>query len=190
MTTGEGGMIVTDRKDIYDLCISMRNQGRSDENSWLQHQRLGYNYRLSDINCALGIAQLTRLPEILAKRAEVAEAYNLRLKKMDDLILPIEQEDKIRSWFVYVVRLADKYSQKDRDELLDRLRQKGIGCSNYFAPIHLQKFYRDSFGYKRGDFPMTEKLSDRTVALPFHNNLKPEHMDYVCENLTQVIKSL
>jgi perosamine synthetase len=187
MTTGEGGMIVTDDEKIYKLCRSMRNQGRSDDGAWLQHERLGFNYRISDINCALGIAQLERIDEILAKRERVARAYNERLKEVEELILPHFEENKKISWFVYVVKLAGRFLQEDRDFVLRQLKEKGIGCSNYFSPIHLQPFYREMFGYKKGDFPVTERVSERTIALPFYNNLKEEEIDYVCDKLKEII---
>jgi perosamine synthetase len=187
ITTGEGGMIVTDDENIYKLCRSMRNQGRSDDSGWLQHERLGYNYRISDINCALGIAQLERIDEILAKRERVAKLYNERLKEIEELIIPQSEQNKKISWFVYVVRLINKYSKEDRDLILNKLKEKGIGCSNYFSPIHLQPFYKKMFGYKKGDFPVTERVSERTIALPFFNNLKEDQLDYVCENLKKII---
>lgn len=190
MTTGEGGIIVTDDEKIYKLCRSMRNQGRSDDGAWLQHERLGFNYRLSDINCALGIAQLERIDEILAKREKVAKLYNERLKEINGLILPHFEVNKRISWFVYVVRLQDKYSREDRDEILEKLKEKGIGCSNYFSPIHLQPFYRRLFDYKEGDFPITEKVSERTIALPFFNNLKEEEVDYVCKNIIKIVRNM
>ena len=190
MTTGEGGMIVTDNENIYKLCRSMRNQGRSEDGAWLQHERLGYNYRISDINCALGIAQLERIDEILAKRERVAKLYNERLKEIEEITIPRVEKNKKISWFVYVVRLIDKYSKEDRDLILNKLKEKGIGCSNYFSPIHLQPFYRKMFGYKRGDFAVTERASERTIALPFFNKLKEEQIDYVCENLKKSILPL
>ena len=190
MTTGEGGMIVANDENIYKLCRSMRNQGRSNDSTWLQHERLGFNYRISDINCALGIAQLERIDEILAKRERVALLYNERLNKIDELIIPHFEENKKISWFVYVVRLASRFSQEDRDSVLRQLKEKGIGCSNYFTPIHLQPFYRKMFGYKKGDFPITELVSARTIALPFYNNLKKEEIDYVCETLKTIIVTL
>jgi len=168
----------------------MRNQGRSDNGEWLQHKRLGYNYRISDINCALGIAQLERIEEILAKREKVVKAYNERLKDIEELILPHFEPNKKISWFVYVVRLQDKYSREDRDRILSELKEKGTGCSNYFSPIHLQPFYRQMFGYKKGDFLITEKVSERTIALPFYNNLEEDQINYVCENLKKIIQSL
>lgn len=190
MTTGEGGMIVTDNEKIYKLCRSMRNQGRSENEIWLQHERLGYNYRISDINCALGIAQLKRIDKILFKREKVVKLYKERLKDIEELIIPHFEEDKKISWFVYVVRLNDKYSQEDRDVILKKLKQKGIGCSNYFSPIHLQPFYKEMFGYNKGDFATTEKISERTIALPFYNDLKEEQIDYVCESLKKIIHNL
>jgi len=190
MTTGEGGIIVTDDENIYRLCLSMRNQGRSNNGGWLQHERLGFNYRISDINCALGIAQLERIEEILAKREKVARLYNEKLNVVDELILPHFEEHKKISWFVYVVRLKDRFTQEDRDMILRKLKEKGIGCSNYFSPIHLQPFYKKMFGYKEGDFPVTEKVSKRTIALPFYNNLKEEEINYVCENLKEIIAGL
>lgn len=190
ITTGEGGMIVTDDENIYKLCRSMRNQGRSEKGGSFQHEMLGYNYRLSDINCALGIAQLERIDEILAKREKVASLYNERLKEINELILPRFEEKKKISWFVYVVRLTNKYLKRDRDLILNKLKEKGIGCSNYFSPIHLQPLYKKMFGYKRGDFPVTEKVSERTIALPFYNNLRDEQIKYICEKLKQIIHSL
>ena len=190
MTTGEGGMIVTDNANISKLCRSLRNQGRSENGGWLQHERLGYNYRISDINCALGIVQLERIGEILAQREKVARFYDERLKEIDGLLAaPLEVNKRI-SWFVYVVRLEDKYSRSQRDEVLARLKEKGIGCSNYFSPIHLQPFYKKTFGYKKGDFPVTEKVSERTLALPFYNRLEEGQVDYVCEQLKRIIQSL
>jgi len=181
MTTGEGGMIVTNDKRLAFLCRSLRNQGRDDGGGWLAHSRLGYNYRLSDINCALGIAQLERIDEMLNKRALVAARYNALLK--DSIRIPETIVGFKRSWFVYVVCLNEKYSKKDRDEILRKLSEKGIGCNNYFPPIHLQPFYRAMFGYKEGDFEIAEYVSERTIALPFHNNLKQEEISYVVENL-------
>jgi perosamine synthetase len=189
MTTGEGGMIVTDNKNIFHLCRSMRNQGRSESGSWLQHERLGFNFRISDINCALGIAQLERIDEIMAKREKVASFYNQILKEFEELVIPQLEANKKISWFVYVIRLKDNYSRQDRDNILKKLKDKGIGCSDYFSPIHLQPFYRKLFGYKKGDFPITEKISERTLALPFYNNLGEERIEYICQHLKEIIRS-
>ena len=172
ITTGEGGMIVTDNEYLYRDCKSMRNQGREGD----EFVRLGYNYRMSDINCALGLAQLERIDEILSKRRQVAQWYKERLKDIEWLTVP---EDR-KSWFVYVVRV-----EKDRDKLMQRLQERGIGCRNYFQPIHLTPFYRREFGYKEGDFPVCERVSKETLALPFFNNLTEREIDYVCEVLCE-----
>jgi perosamine synthetase len=187
MTTGEGGMIVTNSKKIADLCRSMRNQGR-DDTEWLQHGRLGYNYRISDINCALGIAQMQRINEMFAKRQKVAEMYNERLKEIKEMELPCISPDVKLSWFVYTVRLKKNFGKNKRNEIKARLFKKGIECGSYFPPIHLQPFYRKIFGYSKGDFPITEYVSERTLALPFYNNLTKEEIDYVVRNLKEIIR--
>ena len=159
----------------------MRNQGRGVQGGWLAHTRLGYNYRLSEINCALGLAQMQRVDEILAKRERVAGYYLDRLADVPAVrmqkILP---ECKI-SWFVMVVRLQDDYAREDRDRILQELQSRGIGCSNYFPPIHLQPFYQEKLGFRPGDFPVCEALADRTIALPFHGQLTEAEIDRVCE---------
>lgn len=188
ITTGEGGMIVTDSQEVAELCRSMKNQGRGTSGAWLAHERLGYNYRISDINCALGIAQISRIVEILSKRKKVAHMYTEALSGIDGLHLPYTDSAVERSWFVYVVRLADKFSQKDRDAILEGLREKGIGCSNYFTPIHLQPFYVKRFGYKSGDFPITEQVAKRSIALPFYNNLTDDEISYIAETLQELVQ--
>ncbi len=182
ITTGEGGMILTNDEEIASLCRSLSNQGRRKGDGWHEHERLGYNYRLSDINCALGIAQLERIEEILEKRERVAQMYNERLKDIDGVEIPHVLPDVKLSWFVYVIRLSEEYSREDRDQILQELRHKGIGCSDYFQPIHLQPFYRE-LGYREGDFPITESIAARTIALPFYNNLSEGEIDYVVSNL-------
>lgn len=184
ITTGEGGMVCTDDDAIAKLCRSMRNQGRDEGAGWLQHARLGYNYRLSELNCALGIAQMSRIDSIVQARKQVAAWYAERLEQVGGLrTLPQEVRGSSRSWFVYVVVLGEDYSRAERDSLLDKLRAAGIECSAYFTPIHLQAHYVEMFGYQPGDFPVTESLSNRTVALPFFNTLEEETIDYVCRHL-------
>jgi len=190
MTTGEGGVVLTNDDEIASLCRSMRNQGRGEGGGWLEHERLGYNYRLSDVNCALGIAQLERIEELLSKRQAVARMYEERLKDWKEVRLPHSSSEAVRSWFVYVVTLKDEYSKRQRDEILQRLKERGIGCSNYFAPIHLQPFYARMFGFKKGDFPVTEHVSERTMALPFYNNLGASDIDLVVDNLKEVVRHL
>jgi perosamine synthetase len=189
MTTGEGGMLVTNDKTIADLAKSMRNQGRDAGMGWLGHNRLGYNYRLSDINCALGIAQLDRINEMLDKRQKVAEMYLQELGTIDEIKLPPAAKQHVRrSWFVFVAELAEKFTIKQRDTIIKTLREKGIGCNIYFPPIHLQPFYAKEYGYKRGDFLVTETISDRTIALPFFNNLTLNDIRLVAKELKNSIK--
>jgi len=187
ITTGEGGAVVANSAEITRLCRSYRNQGRSDQAQWLEHDRLGYNYRLSDINCALGIAQLQRLDEILNKRETVARLYNEKLARFDEIYTPIFPTEGRKSWFVYVIRLSEKFSRNDRDEILKGLRKRGVACRNYFSPIHLQPFYQKMFGYKKNDFPITEHISDRTIALPFFNNLSEVQVDYVAQQMGEAL---
>ncbi|HUU31347.1 MAG TPA: DegT/DnrJ/EryC1/StrS family aminotransferase [Phycisphaerae bacterium] len=190
MTTGEGGMVVTDDDRLADLCRSMRNQGRDPSGGWLAHARLGYNYRLSDLNCALGLSQLARLPQFVAARARVADRYIKKLADVDELVMPAPCADGTMSWFVFVIRLADRFSQKQRDAVLDHLRGQGIGTNNYFSPVHLQPFYREQFGYKPGDFPVTEKIAARTIALPFYNRLSEKDQDLVVKTLKDALVKL
>jgi dTDP-4-amino-4,6-dideoxygalactose transaminase len=187
MTTGEGGMIVTPHEKVATLCRSLRNQGRSSGGGWLAHERLGFNYRLSDINSALGLAQLSRIDEILAKRARVAAWYNEALSSIDGVITPCGCADGERSWFVYVIRLVDERAS-ERDRLLEYLTANGIGCSNYFPPIHLQPFYQERFNYREGQFPICERVSRSTIALPFHAELCEADVMRVAETLNQGLK--
>jgi len=187
ITTGEGGMILTDNDDLADICVSLRNQGRGKGGEWLSHERLGYNYRLSDINCALGIVQLSRIEEIKAKRKQVAKWYQQLLADDDRLIVPAEADGCDISWFVFVVCLADRFTRKQRDTILKQMLAEGIQVSNYFSPVHLQPFIAEKFGYSEGDFPVTESVSARTIALPFYNNLTRDDVATVCETLKKVL---
>ena len=189
ITTGEGGMIVTDDEQIRDLCASMRNQGR-DTNDWLSHARLGYNYRLSEINAAIGLVQMTRLDKILDKRRRAANAYNQALADVEEIILPPMADPQTASWFVYVIRLADRFTQEDRDAIVARLRNHGIGCSNYFVPVHTQPYIVEMLGTKAGDLPVTERIAARTIALPFFANISPEQIQQVKDRLFEALRSV
>ena len=202
ITTGEGGMIVTDDDRLADVCRSLRNQGRAtadfinqhgkinETGSWLAHERLGYNYRMSELQAALGVAQMERLDEMLTARRRVASMYMRRLMDFEDLILPNvhaeRQEDM--SWFVFVVRLTSDYRRAERDRIIDGLRRHGIGASNYFPCIHLQPFYQRDFGFSRGNFPIAESISDRTIALPFFNQMEETQVDLVCHTLKVMLQ--
>lgn len=201
ITTGEGGMIVTDDERLAEMCRSLRNQGRplggpaapthggSATGSWLKHERLGYNYRLPEISAALGVAQMRRLDEITQKRHEVALRYVRRLGGHPALVLPTVDTESVMSWFVFVVRLAPSYTSEERDRVIAGLRRHEIGASDYFPCIHLQPFYRERFGLHEGMFPIAESVSNRTIALPFHNDLTEREIDQVAQTLEMLIKS-
>jgi len=181
ITTGEGGAIVTDREDWDQLFRSLRNQGRDVMDPWLVHSRLGFNYRLGELSAALGVAQMQRIEELLAKRERVAAAYSKRLAGLERITTPVIASTTTRmSWFVYVVRLADGL---DRDVVMHKLSADGIPTRPYFSSIHLQPFYRARFGYREGDFPVTEHLAAQSMALPFYGNLSDADLEYVCERL-------
>ncbi|ARU61206.1 polysaccharide biosynthesis protein [Tumebacillus avium] len=184
MTTGEGGIIVTNNDEIAELCHSIRNQGRGEDGLWLSHVRLGYNFRMDELSAALGVAQLERIDEILAKRDAVAKMYSEKLKDVAEVILPHVEDNVKMSWFVYVIRFAEDV---DRDLVMERLSKRGVGCRPYFTPIHLQPFYVERFGYKRGDFPVTERVADKTLAIPFFNNLTEAQVDEVVAAIKEEI---
>jgi perosamine synthetase len=181
MTTGEGGMIVTNRELWANLFRSLRNQGRDVFDAWLNHTRLGYNYRLDELSAALGVAQLQRLDELLAKRERIAGWYNERIDGIRGIEKPYIAPTTTRmSWFVYVVRCADGVH---RDHLMQHLAEQSIPSRPYFTPIHLQPFYQEQFGWRRGDLPRTERAGDTFLALPFSSVMTEAQVDYVCEHL-------
>ncbi len=190
ITTGEGGMIVTDDDLIARKCRILRNQGRDSDLGWFDHVELGYNYRLSDVNCALGIEQLERIDEILREREIVSGKYHERLSRNPHLILPDGEFSKGRiSWFVYVIRLNENFTKKQRDFVVNEMQKREIGCGRYFAPIHLQPFYVEKFGYKIGDFPLAERAAERVVALPFFNKISDAQIEEVCEIFEKLIEN-
>jgi len=185
ITTGEGGMILTDDDDLADMCVSLRNQGRGKGSAWLSHERLGYNFRLSDINCVLGIVQLSRIDEIKAKRKQVAKWYQEMLAGDKRLIVPTEPDNCDVNWFVFVVRLADCFTLQQRDKVLAAMRVQGIQVKNYFPPVLLQPFMAEQFGCGKGDFPVTESVCKSTISLPFYNNLTKDEVAIVCKTLKE-----
>jgi perosamine synthetase len=187
ITTGEGGMIVTNNDEAAALMRALRNQGRAPGDTWLQHTYLGYNYRLDELSAALGLAQMQRLEELLRRREQVAAWYNQRLKALDGVEIPYVAPSTTRmSWFVYVIRLA---AGIDRGQVAARLAEYGVPVRPYFLPIHLQPYMQERFGYRRGDYPVTEDLGERGLALPFSGVMSEEQVDYVCHALQQVLKS-
>ena len=185
MTTGEGGMVVTNHHGWDALFRSLRNQGRDVFDGWLAHSRLGYNYRLDELSAALGAVQAERLDGLLEKRARVAAWYEERLAALEGVERPGPAPWTTRmSWFVYVVRLAP---QHDRDRLIRELEARGVPARPYFPPIHLQPFYRGRFGLRPGDFPVTEAAGASCLALPFFGTMREEQVDYVCGALAEAL---
>ena len=181
MTTGEGGLVLTDNDVLARTVRSLRSQGRSDDGSWLRHQRIGYNYRLDDLSAAVGLAQLRRLDELLANRAAVAGMYDERLRQIDG-IAPLQpaRSGMTVSWFIYVVRVADDV---DRDVLAARLGERGIPTRPYFWPIHLQPPYRERFGFEPGMYGHSEAAGAALLSLPFHGRMTETQVDLVCAEL-------
>jgi perosamine synthetase len=176
MTTGEGGMIVTNDDLLAELCRSYANQGRSAMGAWLQHDRLGHNYRLDEMSAALGLSQLARLEHFIARRDRVAGMYTERLAAMEGIRAPVVRPDVRMSWFVYVVTLDEGY---DRDLTIAGMEREGVPCRGYFAPVHTQPYIRDRFGDLTGTLPLTEAMGRRTLALPFHNDLGEAEIEHI-----------
>jgi dTDP-4-amino-4,6-dideoxygalactose transaminase len=178
ITTGEGGVITTDEAQAADLMRALRNQGRASGDTWLQHTYLGYNYRLDEMSAALGTAQMKRLDELLRKRDQVAQWYSDRLAEIPGVEIPTIEPFTTRvSWFVYVVHLDPKVN---RDNLARRMSARRIPVRPYFLPIHLQPYMVDRFGFRPGDFPNTEDLGRRGLALPFSGIMAEEQVESVC----------
>ena len=185
MTTGEGGVVVTGSEEKWRLLKSLSNQGRAEEAAWLDHERLGYNYRLDDIAAAIGIGQLEKLDLILELRGQVATRYAELLAGFDSAEpLAADDADHKRSWFVYPVRLAEDV---DRDQVLAELRAAGVASKVYLPSIHLQPYMRERFGFREGMFPASEEASRRLLALPFHTGLEAEDQERVVEALRSAI---
>jgi len=184
MTTGEGGAIVTDDDELANLFRSLRNQGRGRMGSWLHHERLGFNYRMDELSAALGVSQIRRLDDFLAKRAAVAAMYTERIATIDGVRPPVVRPDVTMSWFVYVVLLPEG---TDRAHVIDALEADGIPSRAYFEPLHLQPYIRERYGTGEGMLPVTEAVAARTLALPFHNRLTSDQVDRVVEALGRAL---
>jgi perosamine synthetase len=183
ITTGEGGMVVTNDRDLAAMAASLRNQGRGESDSWLEHSRLGFNYRMDEMSAALGRAQLGRIDELLAKRERVAGWYNERLAELTDVATPCLASTTTRmSWFTYSIRCHDR---KQRDALRQHLGEQQIPSRIYFSPIHLQLFYRERFGYGPGDFPRAERWSETILTLPFSGVMTQAQVDFVCSHISR-----
>jgi dTDP-4-amino-4,6-dideoxygalactose transaminase len=185
ITTGEGGMIITNDDQAADFMRALRNQGRAPGDTWLQHTHMGYNYRLDEMSAALGLSQLERLDVLLEKRARVAHWYDTYLAKIEGVSTPkIVPDTTAVSWFVYVIRVAESVN---RDRLALLLEEKGIPVRPYFSPIHLQPYMVEMFGYEKGDYPVTEALGDRSLALPFSGAMTEEDVVTVSQRIAESI---
>jgi perosamine synthetase len=185
MTTGEGGAVVSPSAELKERIDSERNQGRAPDMGWLDHDRLGFNYRLDDLSCALGLAQLERLEELLAGRTRVAAQYSEALAGIEGLGLPCPDADgERRGWFVYVVQLPNEV---DRDDTIRALREQGVDSKPYLPAIHLFSFYRERYGHREGEFPVCEEVARRSLALPFHPQLTEGEVDRVVTALRAAI---
>ncbi len=185
LTTGEGGMVTVADAALKEGMDSERNQGRAPNMDWLDHDRLGFNYRLSDIACALGAAQLQRLDDMLAGRARVAALYRQVLEGVEGLELPCPDAGAARrGWFVYVVQLP---RGMDRDGVVRALGERGIPSKPYFPAIHLMTFYRERFGHREGEFPVCEDVAARSIALPFFPAMTEGQVDQVAAELRAVL---
>ena len=184
MTTGEGGIVVTDDTQKADLMRSLRNQGRQSGGSWLNHKYLGYNYRMHELSAALGKIQISRLDQMIEQREKVAKWYDTHLADAS-VELPRVVEDTTRmSWFVYVIRLPEEY---DQAEIIRELQERSIPARAYFSPIHLQPYMQERFGYQKGDFPVTEDLGRRGIALPFSSVMTEAEVIKVASNIKELI---
>jgi perosamine synthetase len=184
MTTGEGGMVVCPDEDVKARIASERNQGRAADMGWLDHDRLGFNYRLSEIACALGLAQLEKLDSLLAGRARVASLYAQALADIERLELPCPDDGDRRGWFVYVVQVP---ADADRDRVIDGLRARGVDSKPYMPVIHLMSFYRERFGHREGEFPIAEDVARRSLALPFFPEMTESEVEQVAGALREAL---
>jgi perosamine synthetase len=184
ITTGEGGAVVTDDAELASVLRSLRNQGRDEDGTWLRHVRLGYNYRLDELSAAIGVAQLERAHQLRAARIRVAGAYQEALGDRAWLTLPAHGPDEVVNWFVYVVRLDPDI---DRSRLMADLDAVGVVTRPYFSPLHLQPFYREALGHGPGDFPVTERIAETTLALPYSSVLPEEDVRYVADALIEAV---
>ena len=187
LTTGEGGMVCVADGGVKERLDSERNQGRSPDMGWLDHDRLGFNYRLSDVACALGLAQLERLDEMLEGRARVASLYRQALSSIEGLELPCPDSGGARrGWFVFVVQLPRAV---ERDEVVRALGVQGVPSKPYFPAVHLMTFYRERFGHRVGEFPVCEDIAARSIALPFFPQMTEGQVAQVADELRSVVEA-
>lgn len=187
ITTGEGGALVTNNSEIAVSARSMRNQGRGEMGSWLEHERLGFNYRMDEMSAALGLSQLRRIESFLEKRRKVAELYSQRLHDVRGVHTPAPSPRAQMSWFVYVITLDERI---DRQAVIEVLRERHIPVRCYFSPIHLQSYIQQRVGCRAERLPVTESIANRTLALPFHNRLSIEQVEEVVAAVRDAVEKV
>lgn len=186
MTTGEGGMLITNNRKVYELFASLQNQGRHSNMRWLDHKYLGYNYRLDEMSAALGITQLRKLSSMIKKRRDIAAQYTKLLQPHAKFVMtPSTARGNTHTWFLYVIRLAQW--NINREKVMNELREQGIETKAYLPSIHLFEFYRKPFGHRKGDFPVSERVSASTLALPMYIGLRPSDIRRICSQLVTTL---
>jgi len=202
ITTGEGGAVLTNNKKLYEKLLMLRNHGITkdptkftinyklstinDFGSWYyEMQELGFNYRITDFQCALGLSQLKKLDKFIQRRREIVEIYNKELSKIEEIILPKERPYVKSSWHIYYIRLKNFQRRK---EVFERLRKKGIGVQVHYIPVHLQPYYRNNFGYKEGDYPKAENYYSSSITIPIYYSLEEYKIKYVIRSIKEVIE--
>ena len=188
MTMGEGGVITTNDADWAAMLRSLRNHGRTEMGVRVHHERLGFNYRLDEMSAALGFSQLLRIEELLKRRSDAANIYRQLLKDVPGVkVLSLPEKEARMSWFAFIIRLNENIS---RDRVIAELHNNGVSTRVYFSPIHLQPFYKEMFGYREGDFPITERLAKSVLALPFHSNISIADIEYIVNCLRVAVEPL
>jgi UDP-4-amino-4,6-dideoxy-N-acetyl-beta-L-altrosamine transaminase len=197
ITTGEGGVVLTNDPELYERLLLLRNHGmtkdpallsRTGEPWYYEMQALGYNYRITDLQCALGISQLEKLDKFVERRREIAEIYNEALKDIKGVTVPFEKEGKRSSYHLYPVLIDFKGLKKTRTQVMTELRDKGVGTQVHYIPVHLQPYYRENLGYKEGDLPVAEGYYEKTLSLPMYPKMSREDIDFVIGALGSVLE--
>lgn len=187
VTTGEGGMVVSNSNAIAEACRRLRNQGRTVSSEWYQQNEVGFSYRLSDMNCALGLSQIARIDQTLLRRKQLARCYHDRLSHISEINLIEEKPGQEIGWFTYPVTLGQRFSHKERDTMWAELNAVGVACARYFAPLHRQPVMQ---GRSKASLPVTDSVAGRTFQLPFFNQLTEQQIDQVCDRVHTTLTAL
>jgi len=196
ITTGEGGMVLTNNEEYYDRLIQFRTHGitkdpkklKKNEGGWYyEMQYLGYNYRLTDIQCALGISQFKKLEKFVKKRREIVEKYNKALSNVEEIITPFEKKDVKSSYHLYMIQLKLEKLKADREKIFDALRKENVGVHVHYIPVHLQPYYQEKFGYKKGNYPVAEDFYNRALTLPLYPKMSADDVNDVINAVKKVI---